>query len=331
MKKRQTADCTACRPESIVLLARERYGDVILMTPLIKNLRMAYPEVSIYIVAFTRPIFEFFSSDANITETFHAKRNLFRYASKLLPKKFDLLFNPKNHPSRNFYLQSRVIRAKYKIGHRNTNHDELYDFLIDCAPGTHETLRNLSLLEALGNTPAKDCRPYIPEMPLSGEAASFLDNLRTGHYTGINISAGATGGYRTFEQWSELINKFPEERFVIFSSGADLGKKRAIENAHANILPSPATKNLYEVFRMFEKLKLLVTPDTSLVHVASCSDTPVLALYRHNPADSIEFSPLSTFQEVLVSPTAEVSDIANDLVSQAFGRMLEALSRTTSR
>jgi heptosyltransferase III len=327
MKKRQTADCTACRPESIVLLARERYGDVILMTPLIKNLRMAYPEVSIYIVAFTRPVFEFFSADANITETFHAKRNLFRYASKLLPKKFDLLFNPKNHPSRSFYLQSRLIRAKYKIGHRNTNHDELYDCLIDCIPGTHETLRNLSLLDALGKSPAKDCRPYVPEMPLSGEAASFLDTMPSGYYTGINISAGSTGGFRTFEQWSELINNFPEEQFVIFSSGADIEQKRAIENAHANIERSPSTKNLYEVFRMFEKLKLLVTPDTSLVHVASCSDTPVLALYRHNPADSIEFSPLSTFQEVLVSPTAEVSDIGNSLVSSSLGSMLKKLNK----
>ncbi|NTV97647.1 MAG: glycosyltransferase family 9 protein [Chlorobiaceae bacterium] len=327
MTNRQKSECITCQPESIVLLARERYGDAILMTPLIKNLRMAYPAVSIYIVAFTRPIFEFYSADANITATFHAKRDLFHYASKLLPKKFDILFNPKNHPSRHFYLQSRLIRAKYKIGHRNTNHDELYDYLIDFVPGTHETSRNLSLLEVLGKTPAKDCRPYVPEMPLSDEVLSFLNQLPMGYYNGINISAGKPGGYRTFEQWSELVNNFPEERFVIFSSGADIEKKKTIENSHTNILPSPATKNLYEVLKMFEKLKLVVTPDTSLVHVASCSNTPVLALYRHNPADSIEFSPLSTFQEILVSPTAEVSDIGNPLVSSALGRMLETLRK----
>ncbi|NTU98234.1 MAG: glycosyltransferase family 9 protein, partial [Chlorobiaceae bacterium] len=325
MKKQEFTGSIHCQPKSIVLLARERYGDAILMTPLIKALRHEYPEISIYIIAFTRIIFDFFSTDANITAVYHAKKKPGRYFSEVLLKKFDILFNPKNHPSKSFYLQSRFIRARYKVGHRNTNHDDLYDYLIDLAPGTHESLRNLSLLTALGKTPAKEYRPYIPEMPLSDEAKLFIDKLPTDYCTGINISAGAPGGHRTVEQWSDLVRNFPDEKFIVFSGMADIGEKRALEKLHENIQPSPATKNLYEVWKIVQKLKLLVTPDTSLVHVASCSDTPLVAMYRYNPADSIEFSPLSTYREVLVSPATDISAIENTLVSSALGRMIELL------
>ncbi len=314
-----------CEPESIAILARERYGDVILMTPLIKTLRQEYPQLSIYIIAFNQIIFDFFSTDVNIKAVFHVKRNIAKYLAGILPKKFDILFNPKNHHSTSFYLQSRFIRAKYKVGHRNTNHDEIYDYLIDLAPGTHESSRNLSLLEALGKTKIQPCRPYIPEMPVSDDMSSFLDTVLSGRFTGINISAGAAGGHRSIEQWSEFVRNFPEERFIIFSSKADTGEKRTLEKLHENILPSPATNNLHEVWKVVEKLKLLVTPDTSLVHVASCSDTPVIALYRHNPADSIEFSPLSSLQEVIVSSTQDVADIENGKVAAAAARMLERL------
>jgi heptosyltransferase III len=325
LTKQHFSNGLPCRPESIALLARERYGDVILMTPLIKTLRQEYPQLSIYIVAFNQIIFDFFSTDVNIKAVFHVKRNIARYLTQLLPKKFDILFNPKNHHSTSFYLQSRFIRARYKVGHRYTNHEEIYDYLIDLAHGTHESARNLSLLEALGKSKIMPCRPYIPEMLVSEEMSSFLEILRRGICTGINISAGATGGHRSIEQWSEFVRHFPEERFIIFSSQADTGEKRTLEKLHENILPSPATNNLYEVWKVVEKLKLLVTPDTSLVHVASCSDTPVIALYRYNPADSIEFSPLSSLQEVIVSSTQDVADIENGKVTTAACRMLERL------
>jgi len=308
-----------------VILARECYGDAILMTPMIKALKTEFPETSITMVAFTKIIYDFFSFDSNVSATYHAKRNVLRYLSKLLPRTFDVLFNPKNHPSRNFYLQSRLIRAKYKVGYHNTNHDELYDYLIDNVPGTHESVKHMALLVALGKKAKVNHRPYVPEMPLSGEAVSFIGKLATGTFIGINISTGTPGGRRTIEQWSELVKNFPEEQFVFFSSPDDIGKKRALEQTQENILPSPATKNLYEVLKMVEKLKLLITPDTSLVHVASCSDTPVLALYRYHPSHSIEFSPLSTQHEIIVSSTSDVVDINNGMVLTAAERMLGSL------
>jgi len=55
----------ASPPQSIVILARECYGDAIMQTPLIATLRQTYPASAIYVVAFTRIICDFFSADSN--------------------------------------------------------------------------------------------------------------------------------------------------------------------------------------------------------------------------------------------------------------------------
>jgi len=167
--------------------------------------------------------------------------------------------------------------------------------------------------------------PYIPEMLVSDEVRELLEKLPQDKFVGINISAGTPGGHRTVEQWSELIGSFPGERFVVFSAPGDLEEKRRIEAPHQNVLATPPTRNLHEVWKILDRLKLLVTPDTSLVHVAACSDKPVVALYRHNPNDSRAFAPLSTHQEVLTSPSQEVMDIENTTVTDATRRLLTSL------
>ena len=326
-KRRRTTPFLQKVPDSIVILARECYGDSILLTPLIGTLKREYPELSIYIIAFSQIIFNFFSADTNITAVYHAKKNLRRYYNGLLSKRFDLLFNPKDHPSVHFLVQSTLIRARHKISHFSPWHEGLFDSLISLEPDTHESLKNLSLLSILSTkTFEHPCRPYLPIMPVSAETVSFIERLQPDKYIGINISAGHIGGHRTLQQWSELIQAFPDELFIIFSTPQDFEEKRKLEQPHTNVIPSPSTKNIYEVGEIVKKLKLLVTPDTSLVHIAACSDTPLIALYREYPVDRKQFGPLSTIQKVIISQTPDIIDIEPVEVSTALHEMLNKLS-----
>ncbi len=323
-KHRQSTPRIEKTPESIVILARECYGDCIMLTPLIGTLRRDYPELSIYVIAFSQIIFNFFSADPNVTAVYHSKRNIKRYYKEILSKKFDLLFNPKDHPSTHFLIQSLLINARHKVGHFNPYHEGLYDHLITLGPNLHESAKNLSLLSVIGSSEHQPpCKPYLPPMPVSAETSLFLKKIPEHKYIGINISAGHIGGRRTNQQWSELINNFPNETFVIFSAPQDIEKKRNLERPLANVLHSPSTRNIYEVGEIVKKLKILVTPDTSLVHIASCYDTPIIAMYRKHEADRSQFGPLSTIQEIIVSPTIDVIDIDSSEVTGALSKMLK--------
>ena len=246
-KRRQSSLHIEKKPESIVILARECYGDCIMLTPLIGTLRREFPDLSIYIIAFSGIIFNFFSADPNVTAVYHAKRDMKRYFKEILTKKFDILFNPKDHPSTHFLIQSMLINARHKVGHFNTYHEGLFDHLITLSPNTHESEKNLSFLQVINKTALKNpCKPYLPPMPVSPETATFLETIPSGRYIAINISAGHIGGRRTAQQWAQLIHDFPNETFIILSAPQELAQKRQIEKFLPNILLSPSTRNIYE-------------------------------------------------------------------------------------
>jgi ADP-heptose:LPS heptosyltransferase len=312
--------------ESIVILAKERYGDSIMLTPLIGALRKEFPELSISIITFSQIVFNFFSSDTNVTAVYYTKKNLTRYYNGILSKKFDLLFNPKDHPSTNFLIHSTLIRARQKIGHFNFFHEGLYDHLIDLPLHTHESEKNLSLLKLIGaDREHLHYKPYLPPLPVSEHITTFLKTLEPGKCIGINISAGHDGGHRTVNQWSELIRSFPNNTFIIFSVPDDLEEKRELEQQHANVQPSPSTGNLNEVGEIVKNLKILISPDTALIHVASCFDTPLLGLYRKSLVDHNQFGPLSQIQAVIVSPTPDVVDIESDRIAASLREMIRKL------
>ena len=301
--------------DSVVLLAQEKYGDAILLTPLIALLKEKCPGTAIHVVTFSKATCLFFLSDRNIDRVYCTKGNPWRYYREILGKRFDLLFNTKDHPSTSFLMQSLIIRAGKKTGIDSPYHRGIYDYLVDVDFQTPVALKNCALLSILGTSfRPEECRPYIPEKSVSETVRSFLDSMEERTCIGINISAGGPTRYWTGENWQKLVEAFPDELFIVFSAPGDLPEKHRLELQCQNIVRSPATANLYEARLLVRKLRLLVTPDTALVHVASCSGTPVLGLYGMAPQDQSRFRPLLIKSIMVVSPTALVSDIKPETV-----------------
>jgi len=308
--------------DSVAILAQEKLGDCVLLTPLIRNLRRAFPALDIHIIAFSRASASFFMSDPEVTAVHLAKKQPRRYFREVRSHEFDLLFNTKDHPSTHFLLQSVLIRARFKVGHKNPFHEGLYDRLLDMEFHAHMALKNCALLPLLGiSADTEACRPSLPAMPLSQELTAFLRGIEMDKPIGINISAGEPNRLWTEEKWKMLIGGFPDERFVVLSGPDDLDAKRRLEASSPNVIASPSTRNLYEASRIVSKLRLLLTPDTSMVHVASSTGTPVVGLYREAPQDISRFGPYAIPYEIVISPTGEVSGIEPDDVADAVRRL----------
>lgn len=310
---------------SIAILAQEKLGDCVLLTPLVRNLRKAFPGVEIHIIAFSQASARFFMNDPDVTAVHLAKKELVRYKKEVLSREFDLLFNTKDHPSTHFLLQTRLIDARFKVGHRNPFHEGLFDRLLDLEYHSHMALKNCALLGVLGvAADTEQCRPSLPEMPIQEELGKFLELLESTTPIGINISAGEPNRMWTIEKWKTLVNRFPDYRFVVLSGPEDLDGKGLLESECSNIMPSPPTRNLFEVSCIVRRLSLLVTPDTSLVHIASGTKTPVVGLYREAPQDISRFGPYAIPYELVVSTTGEVSGIEPEAVAAALSRLVQA-------
>lgn len=309
---------------SIVLLSQEKYGDAILLTPLLKLLKERFPDTTLHVITFSRATHSFFLADRNIDRLHLAKGNTWCYYREITGERFDILFNTKDHPSTSFLVQSLIVRARKKIGIACEYHRGIYDYLVDLDFHSPVALKNCGLLTILGQSfQPGECRPYIPEKPVSPAVRSFLGSMEERTVIGINISAGGPARYWTEENWKKLADAFPLKRFIVFAAPGDRDVKTVLEQQCPNILSTPSTANLYEASLLAAKLRLLVTPDTAMVHVASCSGTPVLGLYGKAPQDQSRFKPFLVDYRIVVSPAAFVRDIAAETVISEAGKMLE--------
>jgi len=317
--------------QSFVLLAQEKLGDAILLTPLLKHLRILFPESSLTVITFSKSVYDFFQSDSLPDKVFYAKGNLLSYIRNVLMNRYDILFNTKDHPSTNFLLHSLLIPATCKAGIDNPYHKGLYDYLVKVPYHIPMALKNCGFLRIVGKEVSpQDCRPTIPTMPISEEVNRFISNQEHKHSIGINISAGRPERYWTEEKWQQIVTAFPNERFTVMSSPADLEQKKSLESACDNIIPSPETRNIYEASLLTKTMKLLVTPDTAIVHVASSTGTPLIGLYREALQDQSRFAPFLVDYRLVISQTARVQDITVEQVSDALRNMndLKKVKRT---
>jgi ADP-heptose:LPS heptosyltransferase len=308
---------------SVAILTQEKLGDCVLLTPLVRNLRKLYPGLEIHIIAFSRASENFFLTDPDVTAVHQVKKQPLRHFKQIRARKFDLLFNTKDHPSTWFLLQSALIRARFKVGHRNPFHEGLYDRLLDMEFHSHMAVKNCALLSVLGiSANTEQCRPSIPAMSIPDNLCAFLDRIGENTPIGINISAGEPNRLWTEAKWQMLLERFPGERFIVISGPEDADSKRRLEEHCINVVASPSTRNLYEASLIVSRLRLLVTPDTSMVHVASSTGTPVVGLYREAPQDISRFGPYAIPFKIVISPTGEVNGTKPEEVAKAMQRLM---------
>lgn len=316
------------RLNSIIILAQEKIGDAILLTPLFKNLRRVFPKIEIHVVALS-PVYPFFEYDPNVDVVYKVKQNYFAYFLSLRKKKFDLLFSTKDHPSFTFLYQSRIIPARYRIGIFHPYHKGFFNHLIQRDFHQHIIEKNLAILEFL-KIPLtdEDRRPYLPEKNIHNEVQSFARKISNKNCIGINLSAGEKDREWTFEKWVELLKKI-DLKVVIFSTQDRNNDKQKLESMFDHVIQSPITRTIFEVGHILQYLKLLISPDTALIHVASCFNINVVGLYRSKVEHVTRFYPYLVNNQVLTSPTSRIEDIPVQQVLDAVDVMVSKQNITS--
>jgi len=307
----------------IIILAQEKLGDAILLTPLIKQLRQTHPDLEIHLVAI-RAAADFFQHDQNIDVLHRPKSGLMNFISTVRALDFDVLFNTKDHPSWTFMMYSILIPARHKVAVFHEYHRGFYHHLLDVPFEEHVVRKNCALLPYLKIAATDEtCAPYMPNAPISDEIERFGKTLDKKKIIGINLSAGEPSREWPLEKWSTLLKLLPFPT-IIFSMPDRRLDKEKLENTHSLVLKSPATKSLFDAEFLIKKLSLLITPDTSFIHVASCSQTPVVGLYRADVIHHTRFAPYRLPNIQVISKTSAVHDIAVADVQAAAEKMLNA-------
>lgn len=308
-------------PKSMLIFVQEKLGDAILTTPLFKNLKLRFPGARIHIVIFNKAS-NIFDKDPNIFQIHNYKHNKAATIKNLKKLHFDILFNTKDHPSMTFILLSRYLNARYKVGIDHRFHRNHYHHLSQVDFMAHTIEKNCSLLRAL-NIPvtSHDLKPYVPPDYISKDVEAFADNLPVHEVIGINLSAGSSEKEWPTEKWKELINNF-DEKFIVFAIGNRMTDKHKLESGCDHVIKSPVTQSINDAAAMVKKLKMLITPSTGLLHVASCFHPKVVGLYRNDPSDHMRFAPFGVKYKKVIATDHLVSKVPVDEVVNAVSDLL---------
>lgn len=295
--RRGRADFGVIDPMAIkrVLFIRpEKLGDMIISLPVFDNLKRLYPHLELFVMCSPRNV-AIVREDARLAGYYLYTKKVWRDAGMLRNVrrlKPDVVVDMICDDSVTaLFLTHLSSRPAGHIGLGKTRHRTYYDFnyLFRTGDGAHVIDNTLKLLTAFGINTA-GLNPFVPPTIPTGRqetADRFYASLHDGQSTpviGLNISAG-----RPTRVWQEeknrqlirrLLDRFPHHRIII-SADPQEHERAVVLASHfpERVAAVPSGLNLLEVSAIISRLTLLITPDTSLVHIARAFKVPVVGLY----------------------------------------------------
>ena len=310
----------------LLVIQLGRIGDMILATPMFSAIKTKFPLCSLHVLT-SRHNHSILKDNPYVDSVLIYEKSpdkVIKSIYRINKQHYDCLIDPKDHYSRESNLIAFWSGAKLKIGLNQNNHNK-YDISIspqEKSKGLHYTQRCLKSLSYFGIEVPQI--PPRPELFLNSESEIHINETLKGNseFVLINISASSPDKMWQNEKWIEFINKIStsNENLYIINPASHENEVNEILKKCPNVL-SLKSESIMDAFSIISRAKLLVTPDTSLVHVAAAFNVPVLSLYSGLENFYEKFHPLSDIYEVVKSP-----DILNGIKNISVDELFSAYS-----
>ena len=325
----------AARPRRIGIFQPGRAGDFILTTGLFNAVRDAVPECQLTVITGPRSA-EMARAHPAIDRTLVYDRSpagLVRFFAALWAHRFDLWIDPKPHYSRSSAIIAALARARRKIGH-NRGFLRPFDRDLERAGSApvHFAEQALAPLTLAGLPRPAEPRISLGIPPAAAQWAEAQLPRPAPWSVLVNLSAGSRSRYWPVDHWADLLPLVAAERPTVFLLSSapedarlaaeliDRGTERGV-----TIRPLPRS-GLLEIAALVRNVDLVLTVDTSLVHLAAAFDRPVVALYlRREPAFTM-FRPRSSVNETVIADSeSTMTGVPVEAVLAAYRRALGRL------
>ncbi len=312
-----------------------RIGDMILTTPLFSELKKLFPnsELSVLSSPINKQVIQYNSS---IDKIYLYKKNIFSIfclIKKLKKVKFDYWIDTKYEYSKTSEFLVKKCKPVKSFGYNNLK--TVFDVNI-CNPDNEKHYVNLNL-NVLRNLKPDYSIPInikpvieIPENIRKENLSLPNDKL----ILLINISARSSSRIWQKEKWLELMNRIDRLYKCYFIINCYNKEKQILDylksNYKRNNICYRIDNTIYELSDLIKKSNIIITPDTSVVHIASSFDIPVLGLYTNVNWNFERFKPLSSINEIIFSKNEnDIFDITVEEVAEKFKKISgNAESRT---
>jgi ADP-heptose:LPS heptosyltransferase len=328
---------------TVLFLRQDRIGDMVVTLPTIHALKRRFPELEIGVLASQANV-SVIRNDAAVKEIYlYNKKRLgetLRTLRLIRSRQYDVVVDLMTGTSiTSLSLTLIVGRGSYKIGLSKESFHQYYDhYTCERVLGEeHISCQIGATLLPFGIDLARE--PLDGAVRLSTEqwdnGARIVANLRDGRFAkliGINISAGRVNRSWDQKRYAEAVGclsrRYQELQFVIICDPPDFERGVIVAKAGGeNVAIIPKGLSLPEVIAVISKLDCVLSPDTSICHIAAGLGVPLLGFYSGNEHNFNRFRPLGKKVWTMQADSPDSIDgITVDQYVAAFGRMIRELS-----
>ena len=279
---------------SILVIRRNRMGDMICTLPLLHAIREQYPEAYLAVACDGPgvPIAEACPAVNEVILLNNKRVSFFDYPEiNRMSRSFETVVAAKGGFDRRLAAMTRISGAPVRIGFAGPDDDGGYYYTKPVAlppRGEHQVETLLRLGKPLGiNEVTRTCY----DLKLSDSAVNFGEQWmleppfsRAERLVLINISSTAPVKFGD-EDFVELARRAAAHGAVAFvAAPEDQAKARTLaEKAGAERVVAVATPGPMELAALLVRAAVLVTPEGGAAHLATVTDTPAVVLWSEGP------------------------------------------------
>ena len=285
IKKLKVKNIDLSTIEKILVIKLRAIGDVLLSTPVIHNLRDAFPNAQLDFLVEPLSVNILLGNPhiSNIILFSRGERSYFSFLRSLKEKKYDLVIdlfcNPRSAQMTYF------TRAKYRVGYAFRLRKYAYNILLQSrSDKVHNIDFNIDALRALDI----NVKHKLPELYLSKSDNDFADDFyrRTFKDNDIVFGINAGGGWGSklwgLPKYAELADKIIESfnyKVLVFWGPGQEQMCETLKSLmrHEPIITPPTT--LKYVAALQKKCKFIISNDSGPMHIAACMGIPTLGIF----------------------------------------------------
>jgi len=312
----------------IIIVQLGRIGDTVLTTPMFRVLDDSFQDIKIYVLTSHRGA-TILHNNPRLKKVFVYRTDPFSFLFLILRLRllhFDWWVDPKDHYSKGSSFLAKICGAKNKVGFNHYSH-KIFTISIPSDKDNllrHSVDRNIQSILPLGIAKPSNYRPELFPDP------NLQKKIRDKYHPSpkdtvlLNISAFHRERYWHIEKWAFVASACLERhyRVILTFKPEDLDLAKTLQQQVPEVLLFRST-TIKEVVAIMPEVAMVITPDTSIVHIASAFNIPQIALFANSEMNLNKFSPLSD-KSIVIQPeeNAEFQTINENVVVEALEKMI---------
>ncbi|HCA80562.1 MAG TPA: hypothetical protein DEP53_12600 [Bacteroidetes bacterium] len=321
-----------CSAKKYLFVRQDRIGDVLVSTPLLHALKARYPAATVDFLLSTNNHFVLLNEPL-VRKRWVYERS-FASAVKIIlalrKEHYDFVIDLMDNPSATSTIFCALAGGVWNVGLSKENAYS-YDVVVPLLSRreTHIIDRLAMLLTVFGIDPADaDMNVHYSVLDENKRfaAETFAKaGLAGKQVVGINISPGegtrfwGTENYQALIRW--LRSAFQDSPILLLFQPSDKAVAEGIAKPLPEVILSPETRTFDEFSGLIENLWILITPDTSAVHLAAAFSIPSVVLYVQSNKDLRVWEPYGSRSETVVTEVDDLRTISVESVTQAVERL----------